>query len=647
MCAQVNITIAGDYGRSTSPDYVRNLIAQTPSTGMWLQARSVSFYAFMRTYGVKEDLVNMNAYLAQQGLPLHYSMVKMRDALMDFRYQDVYPTEPPMDLYLDPLVSMEQLVPATVSVISSVPHMCQHDYKEAKEKKQIVYFRPKLDGAYTWSIDFGAARGSVLFSYTKASVLAARTSGYSFERLSRPDQEDLYVAHGSDHISGFPTINALEDAFGAQDECIVGVLRNEMLLEFKVKDVLTFELQAKKGELFDLSGNAYGSVDTADGIYEVAVKESEDRAQKSYVLSRFRPDKSRAQPGWMIQDALNGPRYGELYNYDTERGMVEIGDIAVGSHTENRPTGLLNNRDIFDVSTCFKRQSYRSFLAYLASEHVRISGRTLECGSGLVVAPKQVYHAKIPGGVLGGFLVTYYGGHLLHPGYPQSLLQSVYSACVANPMYEMDALTLVTQFIRIADKVFYEAPVPGVPEIFKEVAPFLTRYLRPEESLLVFKNKMLGRLYRIMQQKQEVDARRESWIPVAPCRLDIYDQGGEISASSLHELIQWDNLPEKSRRSAKVIHRTMEMINRRGGRHYPGLMQGLTPLDLSRDTPKSIGPVPWVVVANSLTMVRVPLFATNALEARSRKILEEEIDAIARVAATETARSSSEEEEDW
>jgi len=243
-----------------------------------------------------------------------------------------------MELFFDPRVSLTQVVEATVSVIVTTPHMSKEIYDEASAKGAWRYFRPKFDGVYTWSVDFGDKHGSVLFSHNKASFMRAASSGYSFERVSRSGMEDLCVAHASDHVMGFSTILEMENAFGPQRECIVGVWIRDMMMEFKVKDLLTFEMQVKTNAIYDAQRNNYGVTTEPDGIYEVAVIEKDGESeQRSYMIVRPRPDKSRPQSAFVIQEALGGPRYRDLCGLNIGLGSVVVGALIVGRGKVDAP----------------------------------------------------------------------------------------------------------------------------------------------------------------------------------------------------------------------------------------------------------------------------------------------------------------------
>jgi hypothetical protein len=408
-------------------EYVANLVELYPTDERWRGIKGMDLYSYMASYGVKQPMVNLNAFLVQQGMPAHYTMARMRDTLYTFRYTENFPPEAPLEIFVDSRKSTKDAVDAVVSVLQSTAHLTEEVFEEAKKKDGLVYYRPKLNGVYSWSIDFGKL-GSVMIGHNGAFVAGSGTFGYSFEKVSGMVRVPLAVAHMSDHINGFPSISSLEAAFGPQTECVVGVRLNGMLCEFKVKDTPTFELHVRQGGVYDFEGSSYGSTDYPDGIYEVAIT-LRDGLTRVQVI-RLREDKMRPQSGTVVRAALAGPRYSAMRSIDIDAGRVVIGSVSVGVGKEDAPAESLHNCDVFLAGPLVKQRPWREMLAYFAANHVRMVGQLLQVSPCVSVPSKVLHHRSMSGGSLGAFLTTYRGFDFLHPYFPQAFLQTLYSlAC--------------------------------------------------------------------------------------------------------------------------------------------------------------------------------------------------------------------------
>jgi len=566
--------------------------------------------------------VNMNAYLVQQDLPVHYTMARMVDALVDFRYSEKFPSEAPMELFFDPRVSLTQVVEATVSVIVTTPHMSKEIYDEASAKGAWRYFRPKFDGVYTWSVDFGDKHGSVLFSHNKASFMRAASSGYSFERVSRSGMEDLCVAHASDHVMGFSTILEMENAFGPQRECIVGVWIRDMMMEFKVKDLLTFEMQVKANAIYDAQKNNYGVTTELDGIYEVAVIEKDGESeQRSYMIVRPRPDKSRPQSAFVIQEALGGPRYRDLCGLNIGLGSVVVGALIVGRGKVDAPVSELHNRDIFDVGDLITPRPFRLFLSMMAANHVRLVGRIFEVSKGRVFPTRVVSHCPIPGGVLGAFVISYRGPQFIHPIFPQTLLQSVFSAVSYMQVTTPDTMRQAIEFIRLADAVRFGVSDTIIPDTLQEARPMLQIFLGSQVDFEPT-NLVLRRLLRIMKLKLASGLiGAPQWAPSPIVYNTCYGSNflSNHPKFTYNALVGWDKKGYKKKRTIAAgklfIDEMMERGRMSGGGSHLCLpaWDVMNPECLTRDISTVIGPTPWTTMSINAAVMLEPSYVDSRM----------------------------------
>jgi len=508
-------------------------------------------------------------------MPLHYTMARMRSTLYTFRYLEEFPAEAPMEIFVDSRKSTSEPVEATVSVLQSTAHLTSEIYEEALAKDGLVYFRPKLNGVCSWSIDFGPL-GSVMIGHNAAYVVSGRSFGYSFERIAGVQRVPLAVAHMSDHINGFPTIEALEAAFGVQTECVVGIRLNGMLCEFKVKDVPTFELMVKQGSLFDQEGANYGATDVSDGIYEASMYLSNGHSIVSVIRQRL--DKNRAQSGAVIRAAMAGPRYQIMRNSPIDVGRVVIGSISVGIAEKDKPVENLHNCEVFQAAGYLRQRPWREMLAYLAANHVRMVGSIFQVTPLIqvmalpAVEPRVLHHRAMSGGTLGGFLTTYRGFDFIHPYFPQAFLQTLYSLINTLLQKESNYEANIKAFMLAMDAAYHELQPRSrsVSFYFDIVLPYVNRYMGRAVKEFTISNPSMLRLmkvldYNVVRKGISVDYWR---MEVSERCIRFYQKPymQRYMDWSILSLQRWDSDVKRSERSikdgAEFVKKSLKRIQR-------------------------------------------------------------------------------------
>jgi len=315
------------------------------------------FRRLFRSRGMSDERINLAIYASQVGMPMEYDFTHYRDMMREMNQPGIFPSEPPAG----PWTLNGKLLPVVTTFVLSTPHMTDLDYE--RYKNEVIYFKPKLDGRYTWTLTHDCITWLVNIGDVVKCGLAL--PGMSCEEVSVMNSR-AYAYHYTSNIPGFQSLEAMESCCGPQDEAIVGVYHDAMLLEFKIKDVKTFEFQVKQDAqgsfAYDNAGIRVGPAPPGlTGIHEFSWHE--DKVQ--YV--RPRPDKVVAQPFALVSSICKGPSLSAFRKKYQKHNYFRTGRVIVGKAKEDDLTACIN-RPFLDCGAYLKPRTIENQMSFLASK---------------------------------------------------------------------------------------------------------------------------------------------------------------------------------------------------------------------------------------------------------------------------------------
>jgi hypothetical protein len=295
---------ADPFAHMRTPEYFQALMALSPTPSGFAAVRvPMTLRRYMAMYSVTDEMFNLNVFLAKHRLPLYFNCEGMRELMTIEPDVDDYPTRTVAGFYCQ----NGCFVDAQVSFVASTEHLSREVYHLAVQQKGIVYFKPKVDGEYAWTLSFPSLRKFVIVSQKRVTVQEGDSTGLSFEKL--PWGESSY-AHILEGTPAFQSVVALERAFGPVNECIVGIRVGSMLCEYKIKDVPSFELECSAGQAKDANGVLYGAASIVPGIYECCYSAGVEG--RTLAILRRRVDRESAQTTLAVKAMLTSPTLAEM-----------------------------------------------------------------------------------------------------------------------------------------------------------------------------------------------------------------------------------------------------------------------------------------------------------------------------------------------
>jgi hypothetical protein len=378
---------------------------------------------WLHQYQIDQTEINFAKAMLNFGGPVHYRLSRVLPLVEQLgRMTGPFPAQPLTDFYVN---KNDEPVPVMSSVTVQTTHIPSSLWRDCKDgKAKLQYCKPKTDGDYAWSVTWNQDY-TVVISVDTVKLWKCPVIGSSYEIY-----EDKVIPHSGSVIPAFASIPSLEKHFGNRGEAIVGIRKNNMINEYKVKQIATVELEAKGNRFCDADGFQWGLCTMQSGIYECVV------TGPDVIVVKTRPDKKVAQDTATIKEILSSPTYDDLRKLSEEEGYVDVPSILVGNE-EHLAEDVVDwvTSDIFELGTFASLQTYSTLLLKLSAFHFRRGGNRLYRALGLACPLEflQPFREKafvgVPAALLiGGICAAPVIGYMPIDYQPMDVLESIVAA---------------------------------------------------------------------------------------------------------------------------------------------------------------------------------------------------------------------------